>query len=201
VSVRYRLAYGIGFTPWEQEAPKMAPQITTLLQREEADRHRPYGRALDLGSGTGVWSVEPARRSWQVVAVELIPKAVRAAQRRAQQAGVDVRVVHGDVTALRDSDVGADFRLLLDIECFNHLNDTQRSAMRQSINTIAAPDATLLMLVWARARRGPFPPGANPDDLTAALPGWQITAEEPYQAELPRALRRLDPRWYRLTRT
>ena len=177
----------------------LAPQINTLLALVEAGREPPYGSALDLGCGTGRWSVELARRGWQVMGIDVVPKAVQAARRRAQAEGVDVGFVEGDVTALRRAGVGSGFSLLLDVECFNHLNDSQREAMGREVNAVAAPGATLLVLVWAPGRRGPLPPGANRQDVMTAFPGWQIVDEQAYAGELPRPLKNVAPRWYRLT--
>ena len=53
--------------------------------------------------------------------------------------------------ALRAASVGSNFNLLLDMECFNWLSDSDRSRMAQEVDEVAAPDATLLLLVWARA--------------------------------------------------
>jgi SAM-dependent methyltransferase len=197
----YRFAYAVGFKPWEQDAENVAPQLRSLLTREEADRERPYGAALDLGCGTGRWSVELSRRGWDVTGVELIPKAVRGARRRAEQAGVDARFVEGSVTELRAADVGTGFRLFLDVECFNHLSDEQRATVGKAVDAVAAPDAVMLLLVWARARRGPLPPGATSRDLETAFVGWHIVNEDPYEAKLPWPLRGINPRWYRMVRS
>jgi len=194
----YRLVYAVGFKPWEQDAENVAPQLRSLLTREEADRDPPYGSALDLGCGTGRWSVELAQRGWDVTGIDLIPKAVLGARRRAEEAGVDARFVEGSVTALRAADVGTGFRLLLDVECFNHLTDEQRATVGKEVDAVAGPDAATILLVWARARRGPFPPGATSEEVETAFVGWHIVNEEPYQGKLPRPLRGIKPRWYRL---
>ena len=157
----YRFMYRVGFKPWEQDSATVGPQLGVLLDVEEAGREPPYGSALDLGCGTGRWSVELARRGWQVVGLDVVPKAIDAARRRAREAAVDVAFVEGDATALRSAGVGSGFSFLLDVECFNHLNDSQRAAVGREVNAVAAPDATMLLLVWARARRGPLPPGAS----------------------------------------
>jgi SAM-dependent methyltransferase len=197
----YRLVYAVGFKPWEQDAENVAPQLRSLLTREEADRDPPYGSALDLGCGTGRWSVELAQRGWDVTGIDLIPKAVLGARRRAEEAGVDARFVQGSVTALRAADVGTGFRLLLDVECFNHLTDEQRATVGKEVDAVAGPDAATILLVWARARRGPFPPGATSEEVETAFVGWHIVNEEPYQGKLPRPLRGIKPRWYRLVRS
>ena len=80
MSLFLKLVYGIGFTPWEDmpETPA-GKQALALLQREEEGRERPYGRALDLGCGSGIWSVTLAERGWEVTGVDIVPKAVREA--------------------------------------------------------------------------------------------------------------------------
>ena len=196
----YRFAYRIGFRPWESDAPSMIPQFDQLLALVEETRAVPPGSALDLGCGTGRWSVRLAERGWQVVGVDVVPRAIDAARHRAEQAGVDVTFKEGDVAALRAASVGSNFNLLLDMECLNWLSDSDRSRMAQEVDEVAAPDATLLLLVWARARRGPLPTGADRQDLETTFSGWRITDEHPYEGVLPRPLKSIDPRWYRLHR-
>ena len=197
----YRFMYRVGFKPWEQDSATVGRQLDALLAREEAERESPYGPALDLGCGTGRWSVELARRGWRVVGVDVVPRAIESARRRASEADVDVAFFEGDVTALRSAGVGSGFSFFLDVECFNHLSDAQRAAVGREVNAVASPDATMLLLVWTRARRGPLPPGASRNDLTTAFSGWQIVDEHAYEGELPGPLKNIAPRWYRLARS
>ena len=103
MSLVYRLLYGVGLTPWEHIAtlPAVTEQISALFDREQDGHRPPYGQALDLGCGSGIWAVTLAERSWQVTGVDLVPKALRRARERAQQAACEIRFVHGDVTKLR----------------------------------------------------------------------------------------------------
>ena len=197
----YRFMYLVGFKPWEQDSGTVGPQLGGLLTTEESERDTPYGRALDMGCGTGRWSLELAQRGWDVVGVDVVPKAIEAARRRAQEAGLDAAFFEGDVTALRDARAGSGFSFFLDVECFNHLSDSQRAAVGREVNALALPSATMLLLAWRRARRGPLPPGASRDDLTTAFSGWRIVDEHPYEGALPRPLRNVAPRWYRLARS
>lgn len=73
----YRFVYAVGFTPWEWDAENVGPQLRSLLTREEADREPPYGSALDLGCGTGHWSVELAQRVWDVTGIDVVPRQCR----------------------------------------------------------------------------------------------------------------------------
>ena len=114
--MNYGLAYAVGFHPWEDlaEHPPFAGKLLELVAREEAGHEPPYGPALDLGTGSAVWGVQLAQRGWEVTGVDLVEKALARARERIAAAGVEMRLVRGDVTALRAADVGAGFRLVLD---------------------------------------------------------------------------------------
>ena len=202
--MNYRLAYAIGFHPWEDlaEHPPFAGKLLQLVAREEAGREPPYGPALDLGTGSAVWGVQLAKRGWRVTGVDIVEKALRRARERVDEAGVEMRLVRGDVTALRQADVGSGFRLVLDTGTFHGLSDAQREAMGREVSAIAAPDATVLLDCFAPLRRGPLPRGASRAAVEAAFPGWDVTDVEVADTE-PDALARLfkfDERFYRLRR-
>jgi SAM-dependent methyltransferase len=206
MSLAYRLLYGVGFTPWEQvsKLPTLAEEVGALLDREEEGRRPPYGPVLDLGCGSGIWAVRLAQRGWQVTGVDFVPKALRRARRRALQAGVEIRLVPGDVTKLRSTDVGSGFPFLLDFGIFHdELTDRQRAAMGREVTAVAAPGATLLMMAWARGRRGPLPRGASRSDIEAAYSEWTVIDEQPFnisETSFFRHIRSADPRFYRLRR-
>jgi SAM-dependent methyltransferase len=202
VSFAYRILYAIGFTPWEQMA-QIADQIADLFAREEEGREAPYGAALDLGCGSGIWAVELARRGWQVTGVDFVPKALRRARARAAEAGVEVRFLQGDVTDLGAADVGSGFQLLLDFGCFHdELTDEQRKAEGREATAAAAPGATLLVMAWKPGRRGPLPRGASSEEIQAAFPEWKLIDDVPMHipAGGPGYVRRAEPRFYRLRR-
>src|SRR5680860_1087102 len=136
MGVPYKLMYRLGFHPWEDlaEHPPFAEKLSELFQREESGREPPYGPALDLGCGCGVWGVPLAQRGWQVTSVDIVDKALQRARERVREAGVDVRVMHGDVTDLRGAGVGSDFRLVLDTGTFHGLADAQREAMGRAVS-------------------------------------------------------------------
>jgi SAM-dependent methyltransferase len=197
----YTIAYWVGFRPWETAASREADRISALFDREESGRQPPYGPALDLGCGTGMQAVELARRGWQVTGVEVVPKALPAARERARQAGVEVRLIQGDVTALGAAGIGSGFRFVLDFGLFHGLNDAPREAMGHEVTAVTAPGATMLMIAWAPGRRGPLPRGAARADIEAAFPPWRIIGEDAIPASvLPGPLKNATPRFYRLRR-
>ncbi|HYM63060.1 MAG TPA: class I SAM-dependent methyltransferase [Gaiellaceae bacterium] len=202
--MNYRFAYAVGFHPWEdaESDPPFAEKISEMFDREESGREPPYGPALDLGTGSGIWGVQLANRGWQVTGVDIVEKALQRARDRVKNAGVDLRLVHGDVTALREAGVGSDFRLVLDTGTFHGLNSAQRGAMGREVTAVAAPDATVLMLVWPRRRR-PLIRGASRSEVEVAFPGWKVTDVETSHFHPPKILELLlrpDEHWYRLRR-
>jgi SAM-dependent methyltransferase len=204
MSLFYRILYRIGFTPWEEGLAQhiVAAQISAMFDREEAGQRLPYGRALDLGCGSGIHAVELATRGWQVTGVDSVPIALTRARARAKHAGVEARFLHGDITALQAAAVGSNFRLILDFGTVHGLTKAQRELVGREVSAIATDDASVLMLAFAPRWRGPLPRGMSPADIEATYPGWKITDRIAQNAELPSFLKKLDanPCWYRLRR-
>lgn len=202
--MNYRLAYAVGFHPWEDaaaDAPFVA-KAAQMFDREELGRQPPYGRALDLGTGSGIWGIELAKRGWQVTGVDLVEKALRRARDRVRSAGVEMKFVRGDATALSRADIDGGFRLVLDTGTFHDLQPKEQIAMGREVTAVCAPDATMLLLVWPRRIR-PLIRGAYRSEVEAAFPAWEITDVEPSYFSLPNLLEvilRPDEMWYRLRR-
>jgi SAM-dependent methyltransferase len=57
--------------------------------------------ACDLACGTGTTAVELARRGIRIYAVDASPQMCRLARRKAREAGVRMRVLHGDMRSFR----------------------------------------------------------------------------------------------------
>ena len=202
--MNYGLAYKIGFHPWEDadKEPGFVAKFTELMDREEAGRRPPFGQALDLGCGSAIWGIRLAKRGWKVTGVDNVAKALRRAEDRVKNAGVEMRLVNGDVTLLSKSEVGSGYELILDTGTFHGLTAAERQAMGAEVTAIAATNATLYLLVWPTRRR-PLIRGANRVDVEAAFPGWRITHVEPSGFVLPKALElilRPNEHWYRLQR-
>ena len=203
--MNYELAYRIGFHPWE-DAEAHSPfveKISELLAEEESGREPPYGTALDLGTGSGIWAIQLAKRGWQVTGVDLVEKALQRAADRIQAADVAVQLVHADVTKLSSAGIGSGFRLLLDTGTFHGLKDDQRTAMGREVDAVAGLDATLLMLAWPRRRR-PLIRGVDRSEIEGAFRGWTVSDVGPSHFQAPKpieVLLRPDEHWYRLRRS
>lgn len=202
--MNYRLAYRIGFHPWEDAAghAPFCEKISQLFDREEDGSEPPYGPALDLGTGSGIWAIELARRSWTVTGVDNVDEALRRARDRVRHAAIDVRLVHGDVTDLSVAGIGTGFRLVLDTGTFHGLNRADRAAMGREVSRVTAPEATVLMIAWPRRRR-PLIRGVSRSEIEAAFPGWTVTDAGPSNFLAPKPIElvlRPDEHWYRLRR-
>ena len=177
----------------------MCTELRSFVGRVEDGLEPPFGAALDLGCGRGRWAVELAERGWDVTGIDVISKAVLGARRRAEEAGVAARFVEGSVTALRDAGVGTGYRLVLDIECFNHLRDEERAALGREVDAVAGPDAEIILLVWSRARRGRSHP-VRTEMILRRLFARGGSWTRRHEAQAAAAARGIQPRWYRLAR-
>jgi hypothetical protein len=136
--------------------------------------------------------------------VDFIPKALRRARERAREAGVEMRLVEGDLTPLKEAAIGSGFEFFLDFGLFHdELTDAQREAMGREVTAVAAPGATMLMMAWVPGRRWPPVRGASLGDIEAAYPAWKVIDEEAFDvsgAWFYRYAGNADPRFSRLRR-
>ncbi|WP_201261190.1 class I SAM-dependent methyltransferase [Embleya scabrispora] len=120
-----------------------------VLAREDVDRPRPLGRALDLGRGRGRFTPELARRGRQAVGVDYVPAAIEAARQRGDEG---VTYVVGDVTDLRSTELGT-FDLFLDIGCFQGFDADQRQAVGRGVTAGLGRPMNRTKPQWFRLRR------------------------------------------------
>ncbi len=188
----YARMYRLRFTPWERYGKAAAASIAALLDREEDERSRPLGRALDLGCGRGQFTPVLARRGWNAVGIDF-----EAAKSR----GVDgVNYVVGDVTGLRSANLGT-FDFFLDIGCFQGFDAEQRLAEGRGVSARANPEATLLMLAFGPSRIRSLVGGVSQAEVEAAFPEWEMLAVESADtAGLGWPMNKTAPQWYRLRR-
>jgi SAM-dependent methyltransferase len=195
----YARLYRFGFTPWERYATAAAASIAARLDREEAERSRPLGRALDLGCGRGLYTPELARRGWEAVGIDYVPAAIEAAKAKSRGAA-RLSYVVGDVTRLPPAQLGT-FGFFLDIGCFQGLDTGQRLSEGSGVSALANPGATLLLLSFGPSRWRWLVEGASQEEVQTAFAGWEMLAAEPADtAGLGWPMNKTAPRWYRLRR-
>lgn len=185
----YRYMYLVGFKPWDSGVPP--PELVEVVEGPAA---LPPGRGLDLGCGTGTNVVYMARHGWEATGVEMVGRAVRAARRRAEAAGVSARLLQGDVTRLDRLGVGAGHSLLLDMGCFHGIPSVRRGAYVEGVTRAAAPGALFLLFGFAP---GAIPlrlgPGVSAAELRRRFVGWELV-------DAVRGTDRFETWWYRMRR-
>ena len=199
MSLGYQLAYRVGITPWEKAGEAAADQFSGLLDREEAARTRPFGRALDLGCGTGSHTLELAGRGWTAIGIDAVERAIGKARMR-PEASRAIFVV-GDVTDLGAAGIEGPVDFFVDVGCFHGLDDQQRAAMGRGVTALSTPTATMLLLAFRPGGRPLLPRGADRSDVEQAFPDWTVVSEEPADTTgMPGPLKRTAPQWFRLQR-
>lgn len=184
----YRLFYLVGFKPWDTGVPP--PELVAVVEGPEALEP---GRALDLGCGTGTNAIYLARHGWDVTAVDLVGRPLRAARQKAAAAGATPRFVKGDVTRLPELGVSDGYGLLFDLGCFHGLPPARRDAYAAGVTAAAAPGAVLLLYGFAEGAMRPGPRGVSAGELRERFQGWDL-------AQAVRGDDRFEAWWYRLER-
>jgi SAM-dependent methyltransferase len=173
--------YLLGLRVWDREAP-----VADVVELVEGPAPLDVGRALEIGCGTGVESVYLAAHGWDVTGVDLVPRALQHARRRAARAGVSPRFLEGDATRLEDAGVGDGYTLLLDFGCFHTIPRARRDAYGASVSAAAAPGATFLLYGFTRPPRfAPMAASMSTDEVErhVGAQGWQLESAEPVPAQ------------------
>ena len=198
MSLRYRMLYRLGVTPWDQD--HVPSELTTLVEGPTA---LPAGRALDIGCGTGLQAVYLAERGWQTTGVDATPHALAQARRRADAAGMSVHWVEGDVGELASLGLDRGFSLLHDRGCFHDLPSPVRDGYVRGVSELSAPGATLLLMSFVPgSRRIGAPSGASEQEIQRRFsPHWELISVQSDSGPAPSGPMRRVPRiWYRMRR-
>lgn len=170
----YRTAYLLHINIWDRTLPPPA-----LVELVEGPTPLPPGRALDLGCGGGTESIYLARRGWEVTGVDLVPRALAIARRRASRAGVSPRLLIGDATRLSAFGWAAAYDLLIDYGCYHTLPADRRDAYADGVSEAARPGASFLLLGFAHPRF-PMQAGISANEVRERFEGrgWEVVRAE-----------------------
>lgn len=172
--------YRSGSPPWDTGVSP--PELVALVEGEGSP---PPGRALDLGCGTGTNAIYVARHGWDVVAVDLIDRAIAQARAKADAAGVAPRLVCGDVTRLDELDVPGSYDLFFDLGCFCGLPTHRRDAYADGVTRRSEPGALLLMFGYAPGVFDDEFAGVTASELETRFAGWDLVDATPGTNEVP----------------
>lgn len=158
MSILRRLAFSYWYyrnPPWDTgiSPPELIDFITT----------HPPGQALDLGCGTGTNVVTLARHGWQATGIDFAIPAIRIAQRKIKQAGIQADLRVADVT--RVDDLGGRFDLILDIGCLHGINPTERKKYLSKVERWLSPSGTYLVYLFINEGAQPNQSGLSEEDI------------------------------------
>lgn len=142
-------------------------------------------RALDLGCGTGTLAIEAARREPCAVihGIDADPGMVERARRKAEVAGITLRLTIGSATELPYDDES--FEFVFSTLLFHHLDGGSKQAAAREIARVLVPGGMLLVADWGR----PSDPLMRALALTIRLvDGFETTADN-FAGRLPEILR------------
>jgi SAM-dependent methyltransferase len=138
--------------PWDIGGPR--PELVPLVESGEITSCR----AIDLGCGTGDNVIYLAQQGFDASGVDISPRAIAKARRKAQVVGVSPTFLVGDVTDL--TRVEGPFDLVVDNGCLHSLfSSAAREAYVQTLLRLTRPGSRY----WLRCfvRRGRFGSGGT----------------------------------------
>ena len=140
-----------------------------------------HGDILDIGCGLGDNAVYLAKNGHTVTGLDISPTALITAERRAKDAGVDVKFAVADSTKL-DGYTDA-FDTVIDSGLFHSLDDDGRRSYAAAVHRATRPGATLLLSCFSEANPvgKEWRPAVSEKTLRDVLggAGWDIASLEP----------------------
>ncbi len=175
-----------GESPGEGMPPMTTPPWDTKAPNENVIEWQTggwvHGDVLDVGCGLGDNAVYLAKNRHKVTGLDISPTALITAERRAKDAGVDVKFAVADSTKL-DGYTDA-FDTVIDSGMFHCLDDDGRRRYAAAVHRATRPGATLLLSCFSDANPvgEEWPrPAVSEETLRDVLggAGWHIESLEP----------------------
>ena len=161
--------------PWDTKAPN-----ENVVTWQEGGLVR--GDVLDVGCGFGDNAIYLAKNGHTVTGLDISPTALITAERRAKDAGIDVKFAVADSTKLEGYTDA--FDTVIDSGMFHCLDDDGRRSYAAAVHRATRPGASLLLSCFSDANPvgEEWPrPAVSEETLGDVLggAGWDIASLEP----------------------
>ena len=155
--------------PWDIGRPQ--PAFARL-----ADRGLLTGQLLDAGCGTGELVLLAAAHGAEATGVDISPRAIEQARRKAGERGLTARFEVGDATDL--GALGLTAGTVLDCGLFHVFDDEHRARYVRSLAAVLPPGGTCYLMCFSDRMPGTFGPRrVSQDELRAAFAdGWEVAS-------------------------
>ncbi|MFQ6089521.1 MAG: class I SAM-dependent methyltransferase, partial [Candidatus Methanofastidiosia archaeon] len=141
----WNLCY-LGRAPWDIGGPR--PELVRLV---ESGKLEPC-KAIDLGCGIGENVIYLTQQGFKATGVDISPRAIAKARRKAKSAGVSPTFLVGDVTNL--TEVEGSFDLVVDNGCLHSLlSSTAREGYVQTVLCLTKPGSKYFLRCFVRQGR------------------------------------------------
>jgi SAM-dependent methyltransferase len=126
--------------PWHEAAPP------ALLVKALDQRNTP-GRALDIGCGSGTYSIYLAERGYQVTAIDFMPPAITMLQTRIAGSDLAIEAIQADVGKW-----SADhpFDIVLDVGCLHTPGTIELGAYKAQLLNWLIPGGDFILVHFGR---------------------------------------------------
>jgi SAM-dependent methyltransferase len=147
-----------------------------------ADRVK--GPVLDAGCGTGEHALFFAARGHEVTGIDFVPEALRRAQAKAAERGLEVEFLVKDATAL--GDWGELFASVIDCGLFHCLSDDDRRLYVRGLARVVEPGGRLFLLSFSDEEPGDEGPRrvSRRELFDAFAEGWEVESVQPARIEV-----------------
>ncbi len=134
------------------------------------------GRLLDAGCGSGEHALLAAARGADAVGVDISPRAIGQARRKAAERGLAVRFEVGDALSL--DELGLTFDTVIDSGLFHVFDDADRARYVASLASVLPSGGTCYLMCFSERQPGAMGPRrVRQEELrTAFSDGWDVTA-------------------------
>jgi SAM-dependent methyltransferase len=158
--------------PWDVGRPQ--PAFAGL-----ADAGALTGALLDAGCGTGEHTILAARSNAHPLGIDVSPRAIQMARRKAAERGVDASFQVLD--ALRLVTLGERFDTIIDSGLFHVFDDGARARYVMALHAILRPGGHLHLMCFSDRQPGDWGPRrVTEGELRAAFDsGWRIDSLAP----------------------